>query len=306
MQPLETVRSIRENSRQMVRELSMLGMTFRDTGLTHSEIHVLIEVHLHSVMTAGELSDRLNMDKSTISRIVQYLQEQKLITIDKAGHDARKKILKTTALGAKKIQLIDRMADAQVADACELMDETEVETVVKGLRLYAKALWQRRHSGMYTIRPIHRDDNPFMAKIIRQVMTEYGAVGEGYSIQDKEVDRMYESYANKRAAYFVITHHQLISGGAGIAPLAGGPKNVCELKKMYFMSELRGLGLGKKLLRLCLKTAKELGYKQCYLETLDRMTEANRLYQKFGFERLRKPMGATGHFKCDAWYIRNL
>lgn len=306
MQLLETVRSIREHSRQMVRELSMLGMTFRDTGLTHSEIHVLIEVHLHSVMTAGELSDRLNMDKSTISRIVQYLQEQKLITVGKAEHDARQKILKTTALGAKKIQLIDRIADTQVADACELMDEAEVDTVVKGLRLYAKALWQRRHGKEYEIRPIRRDDNPFMAKIIRQVMTEYGAVGKGYSILDKEVDRMYESFANKRSAYFVIAHDKLIAGGGGIAPLAGGPKNVCELKKMYFMPELRGLGLGKKLLRLCLKTAKELGYQQCYLETLHRMSEANRLYQKFGFEPLPTPMGTTGHFKCDAWYIRNV
>ncbi|MBX7152705.1 MarR family winged helix-turn-helix transcriptional regulator [bacterium] len=306
MQLLEIVQSIREHSRQMVRELNMLGVTFRDTGLTHSEIHVLIEVRLHSVITAGELSDRLNMDKSTISRIVQNLQNQKLITINKASHDARQKNLKITPSGMKKIQHIDRMADTQVADACELMDETELEIVVKGLQLYAKALWQRRHSEMYIIRPILRDDNPFMAKIIRQVMTEYGAVGKGYSIQDKEVDRMYESFANKQSAYFVITRHELITGGGGIAPLVGGAKNICELKKMYFMPELRGLGLGKKLLRLCLKTAKELGYKQCYLETLNRMTEANRLYQKFGFEPLQSPMGSTGHFKCDAWYIRNL
>jgi len=303
---METVQFIREQSRTMVRELNMLGHRFRDTGLTHSEIHSLIEVHAHRVLTAGELAEKLNLDKSTISRIVGSLHKSKLITIARAKHDARQMNLRLTAAGKKKLSTIDQQASRQVGAACELMDEEEVEAVQRGLRLYAKALWQRRQAEAFEVRPIVREDDEFVAKIIRQVMTEYGAVGPGFSIMDKEVDTMFESFDNDRSAYLVIGKNKEILGGGGVAPLAGAERQVCELKKMYFLPQLRGLGLGKKLLRQCLKRAKELGYTHCYLETLNRMNEANHLYRKFGFEPLDAPMGATGHVKCDAWYLRKL
>ena len=297
---------LRKESRRIVRELNMLGRTFRNTGLTHSEIHTMIEVDLHKVLTASELIDLLNLDKSTISRIVTTLQKKKLISITSAKHDARQKELRLTALGNTKLRAIDKIANQQVSAACELMDKEEIETVYKGLQLYAKSLWRRRHGENYNIRTIRQNDDAFIAKIIRQTMTEYGAVGTGFSIQDKEVDAMFDTYNNDRSSYFVIERNQQILGGGGIAPLEGAEPHICELKKMYFLPDLRGFGVGKKLLSLCLKRAKELGYTHCYLETLKRMHEANSLYQKFGFQLLDSPMGNTGHHKCDAWYLKEL
>jgi putative acetyltransferase len=97
-----------------------------------------------------------------------------------------------------------------------------------------------------------------------------------------------------------------VSGGGGIAPLDGGAREVCELRKMYFLPELRGLGVGRRVLDRCLATARELGYRQCYLETLTGMDAAKRLYERTGFRRLDAPCGATGHFGCDAWYALDL
>lgn len=157
----------------------------------------------------------------------------------------------------------------------------------------------------YNIRPIEKRDNEQIAHIIRDVMTEYGAVGTGYSIMDNEVDRMFEAYSEK-AKYFIIEKDGRILGGSGVAQLAGGEDDTCELKKMYFLKELRGLGFGEKLLQLCLDAAKELGYKKCYLETLSHMHAARKLYEKFGFVKLDKPMGNTGHFKCNSWYVKDV
>ncbi len=156
------------------------------------------------------------------------------------------------------------------------------------------------------LRPIKISDNPAMAQIIREVMTEFGTVGEGYSINDPEVDQMYEAYDHPKARFYVFEKGGRVLGGGGIAPLEGGSSEVCELKKMYFYPELRGLGLGKKLLIQCLDAARELGYEQCYLETVVRMEKANVLYQKMGFRRLENAMGCTGHSGCDAWYVLKL
>jgi putative acetyltransferase len=156
------------------------------------------------------------------------------------------------------------------------------------------------------IRPIRPSDDPAVAAIIRSVMPEFGADGPGFAIHDPEVDRMSEAYAGPGAAYFVLEASGRVVGGAGVAPLVGGPEGVCELKKMYFLPEARGFGAGERMIRLCLDTAKSLGYRTCYLETLSGMDRAMRLYDKVGFKPLCAPLGATGHHGCDHWYAREL
>lgn len=156
------------------------------------------------------------------------------------------------------------------------------------------------------IRPIAPADDVAMASVIRRVMTEHGAYGEGYSINDAEVDHMAEAYAGPRAAYFVVTDGERVVGGGGVAQLAGGAPDVCELKKMYFLPEARGVGMGRAMLARCLDAARERGYTLCYLETLSVMRDARRLYERAGFTQIDAPMGATGHFSCDMWYVQAL
>lgn len=156
------------------------------------------------------------------------------------------------------------------------------------------------------IRPIRPSDDAAMADIIRSVMTEFGAVGEGYSIEDPEVDSMSAAYSEPRHAFFVALCDGELVGGAGSAPLQGGEAHVCELRKMYLSEKARGLGLGKELLERSLDAARKAGFEVCYLETLDHMHQARKLYERFGFQPLDAPMGNTGHCGCDAWYALDL
>lgn len=156
------------------------------------------------------------------------------------------------------------------------------------------------------IRSIGKDDKQVVAEIIRAVMTEFKAVGCGYSINDSEVDDMYSAYSSRGSAFYVVEMDGRVLGCGGFAPLTGGSDDTCELRKMYFMSELRGLGVGKSLLDLCLEEAAKAGYRTCYLETMDGMTQAQRLYARHGFKYLDQPMGNTGHTSCGTWMARNL
>jgi putative acetyltransferase len=156
------------------------------------------------------------------------------------------------------------------------------------------------------IRPIGKGDNQAVAEIIRLVMTEFKAVGSGFSITDSEVDDMHTAYSPSGSAFYVVEMDGHVLGCGGFAPLTGGSQDTCELRKMYFMAELRGLGVGKRLLELCLEEAAKAGYKTCYLETMDDMKQARQLYSKYGFKYLDQPMGNTGHTSCGTWMARNL
>jgi putative acetyltransferase len=156
------------------------------------------------------------------------------------------------------------------------------------------------------IRLISAADNPALASIIRTVMPEFGASGKGFAIHDKEVDDMFTAYTRPRCAYFVCELNGKVIGGGGIAPLEGGDDQTCELKKMYFLPEGRGKGLGQRVLDECLKAATDFGFEYCYLETFNTMKQAMKLYEKNGFEKIPGPCGNTGHFACDTFYRKKL
>lgn len=157
-----------------------------------------------------------------------------------------------------------------------------------------------------TVRPIGSGDDEAMANVIRTVMTEFGACGPGFSINDAEVDHMSEAYSVPRSAYFVVTDGDRVLGGGGVAQLEGADESVCELRKMYLLPDARGAGMGRAVLQRSLDLARALGFRQCYLETLGPMSRAHKLYEQTGFRRLTAPMGDTGHPVCDVWYVLDL
>ena len=161
-------------------------------------------------------------------------------------------------------------------------------------------------SDPFSIRPIRAEDDPRMASIIRTVMPEFGATGCGFAISDPEVDWMSRAYAAPRSAYFVVERDGVVVGGGGVAPLDGGPEDTCELRKMYFLPEARGLGAGAAMMARCLGAARGFGFARCYLETLTGMDAAMKLYARSGFRRIDAPMGATGHGGCNTFYLLDL
>jgi putative acetyltransferase len=158
----------------------------------------------------------------------------------------------------------------------------------------------------FLIRPIEPRDDADVARIIRAVMPEFGATGCGFAINDPEVDWMHRAYAAPRSAYFVVERDGVVQGGGGVAPLEGGDADTCELRKMYFLPALRGLGAGAALMARCLDAARGFGFRHCYLETLSGMDAAMKLYERSGFRRIDAARGNTGHGGCNTFYLLGL
>lgn len=156
------------------------------------------------------------------------------------------------------------------------------------------------------IREIQRKDNFQMGTIVQQVLMEMGAPKIGTAYSDPNLFALFETYNLPKSIYYVIEKDNKIIGGAGIAILDNDEKNTCELQKMYFLQECRGLGFGTQIMNLCLKKAVAFGYKQCYLETMPYMVDAQKLYRNVGFEYINAPLGNTGHTSCPVWMLKNL
>ena len=56
-----------------------------------------------------------------------------------------------------------------------------------------------------------------------------------------------------------------------------------ELKAFYLHKDLRGKGLGKRMLETVISKARELGYRSIVLDSVSKYKAAQRLYEKAGF-----------------------
>lgn len=156
------------------------------------------------------------------------------------------------------------------------------------------------------IRPVEARDEQALARVLRAVMVEYGALDTDAPDADEEVGAMTAAYGGARSVYLVAERGGVVLGGAGIAPFSGQPARVCVLRKMYLADEARGLGLGRALLDACLDAARTRGYRVCYLETMPGMTTARALYEAAGFVRRDDALAGACASRCSAYYEREL
>lgn len=156
------------------------------------------------------------------------------------------------------------------------------------------------------IRRIEPADNPTIAAIIRETLKEFGANHPGTVYYDATTDHLFELFQQERSAYNIALLNGKIVGGGGIYPTEGLPEDTCELVKMYLVPEARGTGLGSKMISLCLEQAKQYGFSNVYLETMNELKAALKVYERMGFAYLDGPMGNSGHFGCPLWMLRSL
>ena len=156
------------------------------------------------------------------------------------------------------------------------------------------------------IRKIQSGDNPYLEKIIKSSLVEFGLPMIGTAYEDNDTKFMYEAYQGKREIYFVLENNGIVVGGGGIKALPGNTDNVCELQKMYFAPEVRGKGYGKIMFDKCINAAKKFGFDKCYLESAGSLKAAIHIYIKNGFKYLEGPLGGTGHYSCEVWMLKDL
>lgn len=156
------------------------------------------------------------------------------------------------------------------------------------------------------IRRITRADDEAMGTIARENLKAVGLDIPGTAYFDPEIMHLscyYDAAPEKRSYFVAIDEGGALLGGGGLAefePLEG----TAELQKLYLSDAAKGHGLGTRLVGLIEERARELGYKNLYLETHSALKAAIHLYEKLGYEAVDP--AATSHATMDHFYIKGL
>ena len=161
------------------------------------------------------------------------------------------------------------------------------------------------HSCPY-IRRIKQEDNRALAEIIRSVFEEHDAPRVGTVYSDPTTDNLFELFSLPKAVLWVAERDGVVIGCCGIYPTEGLPEGCAELVKFYLSNCARGKGIGKELMERSINSAKEMGYRSLYIESLPQYSRAIAIYEKQGFKMLDRQLGKSGHSTCNVWMIKYL
>jgi putative acetyltransferase len=132
------------------------------------------------------------------------------------------------------------------------------------------------------------------------VLVEYGLKPDP-DATDSDLQDIEGIYLRRGGMFEIVeTVDGTLLGTVGLYPVN---EETCELRKMYFVHEARGKGLGRHVLEHAVASARLLGFRRITLETASVLEQAIRLYTRFGFRPL-----AQSHLsaRCDQAYYYDL
>jgi putative acetyltransferase len=97
---------------------------------------------------------------------------------------------------------------------------------------------------------------------------------------EQELATLPGKYAPPQGRLLIAKQH---GEAAGCVALRHYREDVCEMKRLFVRPAFRGLGLGRDLAVRIIAEAREAGYSEMVLDSLDRLHPALGLYQAMGF-----------------------
>lgn len=140
--------------------------------------------------------------------------------------------------------------------------------------------------------------------LIRHNLTPYEEAGSVLASTFRRLQNLYRSFSGDGCQFVVLKkrNHDEIIGCAGVAPLAGLPKEEgnAEVSELVIDENYRGQGLGAQLLNTCIGYAFDSGYQRIYLETTPGMKKARALFDSFGFKPITEKSEPTAQSSAEA------
>ncbi|MGX6641103.1 bifunctional helix-turn-helix transcriptional regulator/GNAT family N-acetyltransferase [Legionella pneumophila] len=279
---------LRQYSRKLVRELGMLQLNKLAAKEQPSYWHTLIEINKEPNITISKLSQLLLVSLPTLSRIVNSLISDELVTVNE-GLDKRERFLRVTDKGKEKVNYIDEYSNTKIKRAFHYLTDEEREQVITAIGKYAQALEQSRLI-RDQIRILRLSTSRALRKQIVN-MIENIQVNEFHlsitpeinaSILKAEEEYCYYSSCN---FWYAVDEQGGIIGSIGLKKLN---HTEGEVKKFFIAPKYRGLGLAQKLMLTLVRNAMKHGFKKLFLGTVAQLNAARRFYEKNGFVLVNK------------------
>ena len=277
------VSAIRAFNRFYTRKIGVVdGMASSPFSL--AEARVLYELAHREKLTATDIRKKIGLDAGYMSRILRDFERQKLVTREQSKTDERQRFLSLTAKGRRVFAPLDERSNRDVAAMLEAVPARERNQLVEAVDTVRRLLGDKTELTRtpYLLRMHQPGDMGWI--VYRQAILyseEYGWDGTYEALAAEIVASFIKNYDPKWERAWIAEKDGERVGAVFVAKASD---EIAKLRLLHVEPEVRGLGIGKRLVEECVRFARQAGYQKMTLWTQSNLHAARHIYRTAGFQ----------------------
>lgn len=276
-----------------------MSQTLAGTDLSASAVHAVVEIGAAGRLSAKALSEKLLLEKSTVSRLVNSLVEGGELYEVRSETDARCKHLHLTRQGEQTLAAITRFATRQVSAAIAPLGLPSQRQILSGLEIYAAALKVSRTSGTAVTQDnrmvINQGYTPgIIGRIVEMHVSYYSRLaGFGAGFESKVANDLAAFVTRLAKPENEIWYAEKDGRIVGSIAIDGEDLGDGRAHLRWFIVDdgMRGAGVGKALIRIAMTFCDDHSFDETHLWTFSGLDVARALYESNRFSLAEEYLG---------------
>jgi DNA-binding MarR family transcriptional regulator/GNAT superfamily N-acetyltransferase len=244
----------------------------------------------------GELRRQLGLDSGYCSRLLRSLEEDDLIAVSIDPNDRRQRQISLTNRGRREQRKADVGADGAAAELTKSLDEQQQRRLSEALatidRLLLIGATETKRCPL-----THRDAQEALTGYFGELNERFrNGFEPGLGGTDKDAVLM----TPPNGVFLVMYSQNRVLGCGGVQRIN---QHTGEIKRMWIHQDIRGEGMGRRMLSELEDAASNLGYRRVVLDTNATLKEAIGLYESNGYQRIER---YNDNPYAQRWFGKNL
>jgi len=291
---VDSIPTVRSFYRALTLRVGVFTDSFLGRGRALAQSRLLFEIGRQGA-DVRELRARLDLDSGYLSRMLRSLERHDLIEVATHESDLRSRRASLTAAGLAELAELDRLGDRFAERTIEPLSEAERARLVKAMSEVERLL-NLSFTSIAVEDPESADANWCLA----QYFAELGRRFEKGFDAGKSLPADFEDLRPPRGAFLVA---RLDGRPVGCGAIKTSEPGVGSIKRMWVSPDIRGTGVGRRLLVAIEKEAIKLGMGLLRLETNRSLPEAQALYRRNGYQEVA-PFNNEQY--ADYWFEKRI
>ncbi|MGG0846257.1 MarR family winged helix-turn-helix transcriptional regulator [Peribacillus simplex] len=135
-----TIADIRQFNRFYTNILGVLDKHILDTGYSFTEARVILEIGMMEQCIANNLVDKLEIDRSYMSRIINKLSKDGLVMKENSTLDNRTSLIRLTPEGMTLFNQLNEKSDEQIVRLFQGLSQNEIKEIHASMMFIQKKL----------------------------------------------------------------------------------------------------------------------------------------------------------------------
>lgn len=280
------IEAVRRFNRFYTRRIGVLRRGLLGSPFPLPEARVLYELSHRRGATATEIGRDLALDPGYLSRLLGGLRRRGLARARSSLADARQSRLSLTEKGKKVFGRLDARSREQIGDMLRELPEAGQVRVVNAMQSLESLLEAPPGRDTIALRPPRPGDMGRVVQLHGELYSrEFGYDATFEALVAGIVARFIRNFDPKRERCWIAERDGIVMGSVFLVKLN---KTMAKLRLLILAPEARGLGLGRRLTRSCIRFARRVGYRKIVLWTQSHLHAARRIYQDEGFRLVRR------------------